>query len=218
MASVITYRTVAFPPSLQGYVARGGVNEAFSTIRAGSGNASSIFDQYIQLTSSTTTNQYSFLTRAILLFDTSSIPVGSTITAATVYMASNFYSTGLGSDSVVVVSSNPASNSGLSNSDYGTLGSTSFGSVAQNTFASDVWFPITLNGSGLSGITAGGITKLGLRTNWDTTGTPPTWVSNTNTTMSFKSVGLTVEYNFSSPTLSVTNLPSISNITSVATS
>lgn len=227
MATVTNFYTSTFTPSLNGYVGRNGVNESLSTIRSGAGNFTSTATvNNIDLTASTTTNQFAQLLRVIALFDTSSIPAGATILSATLRLCSDTQSNTLGdSPSLELVSSNPASTSVLANADYGTLGSTSFSSVAYASFPTGSLSTLTLNSSGLSNITKGGISKFGFRSNWDLNNNfTGSWASSAFMVMSWQSATgvnkplLTVNYSVDFPSLSVNNISSLSNVTIITTS
>ncbi len=158
--------------TVDGRVIRLGVNETFSTLCAGAGNygesSASIFDVYLQ--ASTTFNQFQRLGRGIFLFDTSSLTANANISAVTIslYVTTNY--TYLGSNSVDIVSSNPASNTDLVIGDYGNLGAISFANVLQSAMSLNVYNVWTLNASGKSNISKTNISKFGIRFNWDLTG------------------------------------------------
>ena len=154
--------------TVDGHTRRGGVNETFSTIRAGAGTANSsatALENCAQLTATTTTNQYSALRRSIYLFDTSSIASGNTISSATLSLYGAAKENGLGSPELDVVSSNPASNTTLVNADHATLGTTVYGGVVYDSFSTSAYNDMSLDSAA---VTKAGITKLGVRLNWDT--------------------------------------------------
>jgi len=219
MATVTNTYNPTFAASLKGYVERSVASEAFSTIRGGVGTGSGTPSGSTFLMASAVLNQYAYLQRSIILFDTSAIPVGATITAATITMSGVVTSSnGLGSPAVVLVSSNPASNSVLANSDYSNVGSTSFGSVAYSSVGNN--FSIALNGSGLSNITKNGVSKFGLRSDWDQTGTfSGAWSAVAGSgSFGWTAVSLSVTYTLDFPTLSVNNISSLANVTTITTS
>lgn len=228
MGSVTNTYTATFTPSLDGIVARTSVNEAFSTIRGGAGNSSSTGgDSTIFLQSSSTTNQFAQLWRQITLFDTTSIPVGSTIVNATLTIMVNqatIANTLGGSPTVEMVSSTPASNVALVNADYANLGTTSFASIAFASFSNSVIIT-SLNASGIAAVTVNGISKFGFRNNWDLNNSfTGIWASTKSTTMEWAGGGssmpptLTVVYTQTFPTLAITGLSSIANIQTITTS
>lgn len=229
MATVTNYYTVTFTPSLDGYVGRGGVNQTFANIRAGAGNDSSYVTNTgdVQLSATSTTNQFADLYRNITLFDTSTIPAGATISSATLSIYGVNKGNGLGSPpGLLLVSSNPASTSALVNADYSTLGSTDFGSATYSSLIVGRYMNISLNASGMSNITKGGISKFGLVIEWDFVGTfSGTWASLQNTFMQWNNGNattnkpiLTVNYSVDFPTLSINNISSLANVTTITTS
>lgn len=161
---------------VDGYAERAGVDQTWAAIRAGAGSASGDADTNVRCawtTASATSNQFARLRRGILLFDTSSIPVGATIDSATLTLtgvnkANTFGGT---APDLHVVGSSPASNVAVANGDYSNLSFTSFGSVSYAGFSTSGANVITLNASGLAAIVNGGITKLGLVLSWDQSGT-----------------------------------------------
>jgi len=169
--------------SVDGTVDRGGVNETFGTIRGGAGTSSSDTvgsgSGVPRLSATTTTDQYSLLTRGIYLFDTSSLGAGAIISAATFSLyidgASNAFSAALN-----VTSSAPASNTALVSGDYAVAG---FGGT---DFATDItiasltinqYTDWTLNATGIAAISLTGITKFACRFTHDIDNTAPTWSS-----------------------------------------
>ena len=129
--------------------------------------------------SGTVTDRFNNLYRAILLFDTSTIPAGATISTATLSVFFYYKLDGLGIlPDLNVYSSNPASNNDLINADYNTLGSTPFcdTSLAYNDIQFNNLTDFELNAAGRAAITPAGVTKLGIRNaNYDVANTPPAW-------------------------------------------
>ncbi len=135
---------------------------------------------YDSYSSSATSNQWKWISRSELLFDTSPIGSGKYLASAVFSIYGDTYYGANGSSSLVVVSSNPASNTGVSLADFDNFGTTSFGSLAHSSFNATGYNDITLNASGLAAIAVSGITKLGTRGNYDVTGdTPPNWSAST---------------------------------------
>ena len=164
-----------FPESgttVDGYITRSVSSETLSEIRSGTGTAVNDGGQTLDLdlTSSSTTDEYSTLRRVFMLFDTSSIGSGATIDTATLsYKGSEaaFNSFG-GSPEVDIVSTNPASDDALVTGDFTDRGTTSFGSVAVSAWSSGSYNDFTLNASGESNINTTGISKFGATIDWDT--------------------------------------------------
>lgn len=108
------------------------------------------------------------LRRFICLFDTSSIPNGDTITAATLSFVGNekLDSGGLNTPNAAIVTSTPASDTSLAASDYANLGTTEQASrvTYANLVADDsTYTDFPLNATGLGNITKTGVTKFGIR-------------------------------------------------------
>jgi len=112
-----------------------------------------------------------------LIFDTSSILGGATITAATLdlYLMSKDIT---GSDFDLTIVSGADLNNPLVDADYYDLldKTTSFGASTVSTMTAGAVNSISLNATGLAAINigAGAITKLGLRSSRDISSTPPT--------------------------------------------
>jgi len=172
------------------YVAAG---EIFSTIRTSAGTDfqdNAFNDIQVQLLAhSSTSGSYVLMGRAFVLFDTSSIKSGATITSAILsLLASNLSSTnGLGSPDTHIVSSTPASNTTLAASDYGQIGSVSFGSLTWASIVDNVYNDFTLNASGINNISLIGISKFAVRNSWDINNSfTGTWVADGNTNRVFQ--------------------------------
>lgn len=171
--------------TVSGRTRRSGVDESLATIRAGAGTASS-YDGgassgiFAFLQATTTASQYSFLYRGIFLFDASALPDDVTVSAANIglYSGSADLFVGLGAFEVDIVSSTPASDTVLANGDYANLGATPFSSVSSASLGTDAYVSFALNASGLANISKTGISKFGIRINWDTDNSAP-WISGT---------------------------------------
>lgn len=147
---------------------RSGVNETFTDIRAGAGTTSddTATSHQVRLTASSTSNQFALLSRMIMLFDTSSIAAGATVTSATLSMFLQGRGNGLGgSVDIDIVTSTPASNTAVANGDYANLGTTplaSNGLYSMTLSAMNDWTLSTTD------VVKAGITKLGATLSWDT--------------------------------------------------
>lgn len=172
--------------TVDGHVRRSSVDQTFANIRTGSGVANSATtaqENILQLTASTTSNQFAVMRRYIWLFDTSSISSGDTISSVTLSIYGSAKTNNLGSPDLDIVTSNPASNNSLANSDYTytNFGTTVFGSVPYASFSTTGYNDIILT---TDSITKASITKLGGRNSWDTDNSfTGSWVSGDVTSM-----------------------------------
>jgi len=169
--------------SVDGNVARSGVDETFATIRSGAGNGSSDTSGsgggVPRITATVTNNQYSLLTRGIFLFDTSALSPDDELASGIFSLYLDGAAQQLG-QSLNISSSNPASNTALVNNDYavGNFGATKFASdIAITAVTINQYSDWTLNASGKSAIAVDGITKFGFRVSGDIDNSAPTWVS-----------------------------------------
>lgn len=172
--------------SVDGQVHRNAVDETFATIRAGAGTLANDTDasqEAPNLTGSTTTNQFQTLTRVILLFDTSALTSSATISAAVFSATYTGKASAIGETPVDIVSSNPASNTGLVAADYGTLGTTKYASKAYaDITTAGAYNDYTLDANGIANVSKTGISKFGERLGWDTDNSfTGTWASAANT-------------------------------------
>jgi len=131
------------------------------------------------------TDKWSQLYRSIFLFDSSGIPDGDQIDAATlrIRMQTGSDSTGI-SWLINVFSSNPASNTALAAGDFDSLGSTPYatGVADGDLAASESFQEWTLNAAGRAAISKTGITKLGIQDEtYDAGETEPTWPGTSRT-------------------------------------
>lgn len=188
--------------SVDGPVIRTTTSQTLANIRAGAGvSADDTLTTYDapRLYASTTADQYQRLNRAIFLFDTSSIPAEATITSVTLSLRCTAKANGLGSPELDVVDANPASNTAVVAADFANVGTTVYGSVAYADVSTAAYTNITLD---TAAVTKAGITKLGLRLNWDTDNSfTGTWASTGSSSFTFTYADngsnkptLTVEY------------------------
>lgn len=177
--------------SVDGKVGRGLVSESWATIRAGAGNdkddSAGTSGLLVQIRPASATNMFAFLYRSILLFDTSALGAGVTISAATVslYVASKSDTAGLAPSSDIYTST-PASNTALAISDFSQIGSTSQTGSAKPYASHTVgaYNDFTLNAAGLGNVSTSGVSKFGWRfSTYDVDGTSPTWTSGTPTSL-----------------------------------
>lgn len=178
--------TSTFYPSLDGrldYSNASGV--AWSTIRDASSGTDTGYSGAtigLRLRADSNTDKWDYLGRAMVLFDTSGLPDGDSISAATFGLVgssgdppnTNF------SSSIGLVTSSPASNSELVDADYDEFGTTlqatsiNVTSIVANDSSYNDW---TLNSTGRDNISLTGITKFGIRVSQDITDSEPSWSS-----------------------------------------
>lgn len=144
--------------------------EGLNDIQTASGEAN-----FANLNSGTGSGKWWMFVRSFFLFDTSPIGATSAVSSATC----SFYATlrlDTYTDELCLVSSNPASNTDLAFADYDQLGTTLYApNITFADISTGAYNPFTLNATGRSAINVIGITKFGLRSNYDRTDTPPTW-------------------------------------------
>jgi hypothetical protein len=160
-----------------------GSGVVWATLIAGAGNQSrsNASDNLVSIVADTGTNNWRQNRRGIALFDTSSLRVGATISAATLsFFGLSKSDTGTAiTPNINVYASTPASNTALADADYGQTGSTAFATaityagwstVAYNDFA--------LNANGLANISVTSISKFSAKNaNYDVAASAPTWSS-----------------------------------------
>lgn len=167
--------------TIDGQVERSGVDETWSAIRNGAGNAvntGSVAILAAGVGCSTTTDQFASLFRGIFTFDTSAL-AGGTVTAVTLSLVGHTKAFFLsGSPSLHVAGATPASNNNLVAADYSQVQRVSFGSIAYADFNTDgtTYNDIVLNASGLAQINTAGITRFSTQLDSDINDAP-TWAS-----------------------------------------
>lgn len=163
--------------SVDGY-AYESTDDTWSVMRAAGGDSS--YDDYyllvLTIDASATTNEYIDFGRLITLFDTSGLDDEATISAGTYslyyYTKTNEFAE---TPSFAVVSSNPASNTTIAAGDFDSLGTTRYATDLGYGDIGAGYNDWTLNSTGLAAIPKDGITKFGLRVDWDLDDSEPTW-------------------------------------------
>lgn len=123
-------------------------------------------------------NNWDAIHRAFFLFDTSSIPDSATILSATFELYITAKTTTLAAQSLVLVTSTPASNTALVTDDYEQVGTTAQSdTLALASVTTSAYNLLTLNAAGLASISKTGVTKFGLRLEADRANAEPTWAS-----------------------------------------
>lgn len=117
--------------------------------------------------------------RSMFLFDSSALPDDDEISAATFSFYTIGKAEGHGTTGIGIVLSDPASNTGLSNTDWPDFGTTRQATditiAALSTGAYNDW---ALNATGISNVSKTGITKFGMRSSWDIDDTEPSKTGN----------------------------------------
>jgi hypothetical protein len=178
--------------SVDGVSGRSSVSETWATIRdntVGNNTGDTGISISIWVGSDTVSNRWKYMVRGFFLFDTSSINIQGIIDSATFSVKRTGGRITDFGKSIVVCSSNPASNTALVHADYNKLGTTDFSNrILITNIASNVYQDFTMNENGkLSGISLGGISKLGLRNTSDLDNIEPTWISNSSDLVTFHS-------------------------------
>ncbi len=173
--------------TVDGFVFRQGVNETWSTIRAGAGNAndSTGSDMFVGFDNSGTTNQYAAIYRIITLFDTSSLTGVASISNAVLSLYGETKTDGSGNaPDYNIYTSTPASNTDLINSDYGQIGTTAQATaITYSSISTSGYNDFTLNATGIGNISKTSVSKFACRdTTYDAVGASPTWGSAFNST------------------------------------
>ena len=157
-----------------GYVARGyiaPVDQTLGNIRAGAGDGSDYNGQDAELDGSGTSNQFSYLSRGIMTFDTSSLTSSAVVSSVTYSSKGEAKSNEAGSGTLAshICGSTPSINTQpFANSDYNQLQTVSFGSISYASFFADGTVnDYVLNASGIANINKTGISKFGHATSWD---------------------------------------------------
>lgn len=162
-----------------GFMRRSGVDETFATIIAGAGNATFNTDILVRLFANAVSNHYQNVTRSIFCFDTSALTSAATISAAVASLYGNTKVSGLGSPTVDIVASTPASTTALASTDYSQVASVSFANIAWASLSTVGYNDWTLDANGRANISKTGVSKFGLKTSWDIAGVMGgSWVAN----------------------------------------
>lgn len=176
--------------SVDGYVGRTGVSEAWATIRGGSGNDASDTSTgsegiNVRMESSASTGASGNLQdihRSVTLFDTSLLTSSATISAATASIYVLGRNISVNNFAVNLVVAVPASNTALINADYNianwTMTLQSDTVTAVNSLTTSAYNDFALNTTGLGNVSKTGITKFGWVTGNDRSNSAPTYNAN----------------------------------------
>jgi hypothetical protein len=168
--------------SVDGYAANTpGVDDTWSAFHdAAAGSASSDDAGVMIVGAYYGSTGWAGILRAFLLFDTSSLPDGATITAASLHLYGDHFNPKIDSPGAAsepqldVVGSTPASDTAIDVNDFPNIGTTRYAAGTDfSSLVDDGWNVIALNATGIAAISLAGITKLGLRVNCDTDNSEP---------------------------------------------
>lgn len=155
--------------TVDGHVSRAAVDETFSTIRSGAGTAVQDDQAFLlsYIRASNVSNQYGSLYRSFILFDTSSLTAGATISSVVLSVVGQLKDSGLGSPNLHVAGATTASNTALATGDFANRGTTSFGNVTYASFSTSGYNDITLDANGIANVSKTGVSKFSLQLSWD---------------------------------------------------
>ena len=178
--------------SVDGWANRWITAYTFANIRIQAGQLAGPSDASnfgVNLTSTTASSKFNNMARSIFLFDTSVIPAGATITAATfdVYIVSKLNDLAMTNAhaALSLVGVAPASNIDLVAADFNIANWTFTryaADIAYNNVTTSAFNTMALNAAGLALLNAsakgpGGMAKLGLTFAVDTDAGTPNWIS-----------------------------------------
>ena len=169
-----TFRSVptAADP-VDGYTARSSVTDSFATIRAGAGNDSLSTGTgiYVRLSAGVSSDVYTELRRMLMVFDTSAISSGDTISSATLSLMVAAKGNALGSPTYNILAGTTASNSAIASGDYANnTTTTSFASKAYaDVNVAGTFNDFSLDANGIANINKGtsARSKFAARIGWD---------------------------------------------------
>jgi hypothetical protein len=156
--------TTTFYPHNDAYIANDG-STVWSTVRsAATGTAVGNKSSQAYFVYSVKDGGNYQICRSMMLFNTATLPANAIISTAilNIKRAAGSYDNA-DSGAIHVVTANPSSNDSCTTSDFNItkFGSTSGGSINFSSTSANTYFTISLNATGLTWITKGGMTKLG---------------------------------------------------------
>jgi hypothetical protein len=167
-----------------GRVFRTGNDETWAAQQGGNGQgaqqgSADPGNEWCQIQTSTTSDQWAQCIRGIAQFDTSAIPDDSIIDAATLGLYVVSVDQTIAGQSVNIVSAPTGDPATLASADYQTMGSTQVATaITLASMTTGAFNTFTLNSDGRALVSITGVTKLGVRFVSDITNSPPTWASN----------------------------------------
>jgi hypothetical protein len=161
-----------------------GAGQNWSTIRGqstGTDAAGNAEPMALVVRADANTNKWDRFDRGYMLFDTSALPDGDSISAATVsFVCDTGTRTDDFTDSLSLITTSPASDTEIATADYDQVGTTKQATdltLAGLTVDSSSYNVFTCNAAGLASISKTGITKFGMVMTSDTDNSEPTWSS-----------------------------------------
>lgn len=183
--------TDTYYSSMDGYVQKTGAGSTWASFHdASAGTAANTSSSFMSdvITASSTTDTWSGIKRCFILFDTAAIDDADTIDSATLSLYPYSIYNGL-SESISIVGSTPASETALVTGDFDQLGTTRYASdIEVSSLTNNAYNDFLLNATGESNINLTGKTKFGAALGGDTDDSPPTWISNEETSVHFRTV------------------------------
>ncbi len=171
LAEVGTLGTVMSQPTICAALDAEGLYDSDSVFNTAWTKTTGGANPYIGMSKSTSY----FVQRGLIVFDSSSIPAGATITSAEVWLWAVSKTETAGAYDLVVQNGqptyphNPIVSGDFNKANYSGDG----GSLASSGITVDAWVKIPLNATGLTWIQKEGTTKLCIRTSLDIAGTAP---------------------------------------------
>ena len=119
-----------------------------------------------------------YVRRMIFLFNTQSLTANAVISNASVLLFGIYKEqANSGHSNVHIVSSNPTSTTEATDTDYSSLGSTSFSSIVYSSINANGFNDFVMDANGINNISKTGISKFGGRSNGDLNNSQPTSVN-----------------------------------------
>lgn len=167
-----------------GIAFRGPVSEVWSTIRNGAGLSArdaNAIDNCWYIQAETTLDNWQYCIRSLFGFDTSSLGVSASISAAVLSVFGSAKADALGATPTMdVYTATPAANTAVAAADYGNIGTTSQ-TGAPMAYASQsaiAYNDLAFNATGIASINKTGVSNFAIRNaNFDVANLEPTWVS-----------------------------------------
>jgi len=168
--------------SIDGWLDTDSTDLGWSSISSATGSRA--FDDYTNAglvfwREGSSANTWRYLRRSIFLFDTSALHDGDVVNSATMSLYGTAkYDPPNASPNIDIYTSNPASSTALTATDFSTIGSVSLtGSpISYASWSTSGYNNFSMNETGLANISKVGVSKFATRNaNYDVTGNAPSW-------------------------------------------